>query len=72
MVICQPQFIIPVIVKLFRKERVFIDVVPVVCDAWHAREVGKGGAKVGQLFVEKKETIVIYVIIRRVNNVDIV
>jgi hypothetical protein len=72
MVICQPQFIIPVIVKLFRKERVFIDVVPVVHDVWHAREVGKGGAKVRQLFVEEKETIVIYVIIRRVNNVDIV
>jgi len=72
MVICQLQFIIPVVVKLFRKERVFIDVVPVVHDTWHAREVGKGGAKVRQLFVEKKETVVIYVIIGRVNNVDTV
>jgi hypothetical protein len=47
MVICQPQFVIPVIVELFRKERVFINVVPVIYDMWHAREVGKGGAKVG-------------------------
>ena len=72
MVICQLQFVIPVVVELFRKERVFIDVVLVVRGVWHAREVGKGGAKVRQLFVEKKETIVIYVVIGRVNNVDMV
>jgi hypothetical protein len=54
MVICQPQFVIPVIVELFRKERVFIDVVPVILDTWHAREVGKKEPRLDNCLLRRK------------------
>jgi len=55
---------------LLGNKRVFVDVVPVVTYMRHVNEVGQRATKVAQMFVEKEETVIIHVSIRRVKYVE--
>jgi hypothetical protein len=68
--ICQVEFVGAVICELLGDERVFVNVVPVVTYARHVNEVGQTATKVAEMFVEKEETIIIHIGIRRVMYVE--
>jgi hypothetical protein len=68
--ICQVEFVRAVVCKLLGDKRVFIDVVPVVTYMRHVNEVGQTATKVMEMFVEKEETIIIHIGIRRVMYVE--
>ena len=59
-----------VIHELLREERVFVNVIPVVMYVRHVNEVSQTAAEVAEMFVEKEETVIVHVGIRRVMYVE--